>query len=150
MCTIGHRREIGWWLGTIKRPNGDKSKLVTVRLIDGVRQPANFIILYTDESEGLHCLMYGDSVRESTRERLSNGSILERLAKPEVEGSEVEGHVEDEAEGVPSDAQASASPAPSQPTIDSGNSESLIVSFEQSVRAAGAGCGAEPGAVVTT
>ena len=81
---------------------------------------------------------------------MSNGSILERLTEPEVEGSEVEGHIEEEAEGIPSDAQVSASPAPSQPTTDSGNSESLIVSFEQSVRAAGAGCGAEPGAVVTT
>ena len=110
MCTIGHRREIGWWLGTIKRPNGDKSKLIKA---DGVRQLANFIILYTDESEGPHCLMYGEG--EHTREAELNGSILERLAEPEVEGSEVEGHIEEEAEGVPSDAQASASPGQEVP-----------------------------------
>ena len=82
-----------------------------------MRQPANFIILYTrDESEGPHCLtesMYGVGERTSEAERWV---ILERLAV--AEGSEAEGPIEEEAEGVPSDAQTSASPA--QPIVDSG------------------------------
>ena len=41
-------------LGTIKRASADKNKLV--KADDGARQPANFIVLYTDDSEGPHCL----------------------------------------------------------------------------------------------
>ena len=59
---------LGWWLGTIKRPSADKSKLVKA---DGVRQPANFIVLYSDNSEGPHCLTlskYGKGqLRDSER-----------------------------------------------------------------------------------
>ena len=47
---------IGWWAGIIKRQSGDKNKRVKV---DGVRQPANFIVQYTDDSEGPHCLTLG-------------------------------------------------------------------------------------------
>ena len=37
----------------IKRPSGDKNKTVKV---NDVRQPANFIVQYVDDSEGPHCL----------------------------------------------------------------------------------------------
>ena len=43
---------LGWCAGHIRRPSGDKSKLVKV---DGERRPANFIIGY-DDGEGPHCL----------------------------------------------------------------------------------------------
>ena len=46
----------GWWLGVIKRASADKNKLVNV---DGVRQPANFVITYSDGSEGPACLTLG-------------------------------------------------------------------------------------------
>ena len=93
---------VGWWLGSIKRPNGDKSKQVKA---GGVRQPANFIILYTDDSEGPHCLtleMYGqgDSVREAER-----WVMLERVTESQDEGREAEGQVEEDAEGVGPQAQ---------------------------------------------
>ena len=51
----------------MKRPSGDKNKLVKV---DGVRQPANFIVEYAD-GEGPHCLSlakYGNGpLREGER-----------------------------------------------------------------------------------
>ena len=46
---------LGWCAGQIRRPSGDKSKLVKV---DGERRPANFIISY-DDGEGPHCLTIG-------------------------------------------------------------------------------------------
>ena len=49
---------LGWCAGWIRRPSGDKNKLLRV---DGQRVPANFIISY-DDTEGPHCLtlhMYG-------------------------------------------------------------------------------------------
>ena len=60
---------IGWWLGTIKRVSADKSKVVKA---EGERQPANFIVLYSDGSEGPHCLTLsmcgqGQNVREAER-----------------------------------------------------------------------------------
>ena len=45
----------GWCAGRIRRPSGDKNKLVKV---DGERRPANFIISYED-GEGPHCLTLG-------------------------------------------------------------------------------------------
>ena len=57
----------GWAAGRIRRPSGDKNKLVKV---DGARLPANFIIGY-DDGEGPHCLTsskYGQGeLREGER-----------------------------------------------------------------------------------
>ena len=52
---------------------------------EGERQPANFIVLYSDDSEGPHCLtlrMYGQgrSVRESER-----WVLLEQIPRDEAE-----------------------------------------------------------------
>ena len=60
---------LGWWLGTLRRPSADKSKLVKV---NNVRQPANFVVAYElDGAEGPHCLTlakYGQGpVREGER-----------------------------------------------------------------------------------
>ena len=43
---------LGWWQGQIKRPSGDKNKMVKV---NGERLPANFIVTYED-GEGPACL----------------------------------------------------------------------------------------------
>ena len=43
---------LGWCAGWIRRPSGDKNKLLQV---NGQRLPANFIISY-DDTEGPHCL----------------------------------------------------------------------------------------------
>ena len=56
---------IGWWAGSIKRQSCDKSKMMKV---DGVRQPANFIVQYVDESEGAHCLTIGKYGKGPLRE----------------------------------------------------------------------------------
>ena len=58
---------LGWWQGRIRRPSGAKD--VTVK-VNGVRQPANFIIVY-DDGEGPACLTlekYGvGELREAER-----------------------------------------------------------------------------------
>ena len=58
---------LGWCAGRIRRPSGDKNKLVKV---NGERRPANFIIGY-DDGEGPHCLTldsYGEgALREGER-----------------------------------------------------------------------------------
>ena len=56
---------LGWWSGKIKRPSGDKSKLVKV---DGERQPANFVVSYLDGSEGPHALTLSKHGKGQLRE----------------------------------------------------------------------------------
>ena len=49
---------LGWWHGSVTRPNGDKGKFVK---IDGVRMNATFIIAYAgDQTQGTHCLLRGE------------------------------------------------------------------------------------------
>ena len=60
-------------------------------MLDGERQPANFIVLYVDESEGPHCLSLtkygqGRSVREAER-----WVLLERAPVEPVEDGDAEG-----------------------------------------------------------
>ena len=57
---------------------------------EGERQPANFIVLYSDDSEGPHCLtlgMYGEgrSVREAER-----WVLLEQIPRVEAEREDVD------------------------------------------------------------
>ena len=48
---------LGWWLGDISRPSGDKNKLCKVGL---VRLPANFITFYEADGQlGPHALTIG-------------------------------------------------------------------------------------------
>ena len=72
---------LGWWAGCIKRPSGDKSKMVKV---DGQKQPANFIVQYTDGTEGPHCL----TLDKYGKGRVSEGErwvVLERGEEGEGE-----------------------------------------------------------------
>ena len=55
---------VGWCQGRIRRPSGDKNKMVKV---NGIRQPANFIVAW-DDGEGPACLTAGKYGQGEQRE----------------------------------------------------------------------------------
>ena len=73
-------------LGVIKRVSADKSKMVKA---EGERQPANFIVLYSDDSEGPHCLTLSMylvwSIKVVVCVNRSDGCFLKKIPRDEAE-----------------------------------------------------------------